>query len=203
MKRSWLILVLALGLVALLGSCLDEKVLELVLTGETYADFSENEISADNPEIAMVDVAEEVRDILEDNGYTTDDLTGAHITSVSYGVTAIPPSQTHDWVLTGEIRVSRDGGPSVVIVNYTSQSVQAALGKKISAPLEPLGVDLINDALDDFINNNANPVLTFEVQHGTILPNTPTPSDPMVFDWRAWLAIQVILPQSVEVPDPF
>ncbi len=203
MTRTLLILVLTLGLVALLGSCLDEKVLQLVLTGETYADFNENETSADNPETAVVDVAEEVRDILEDNGYTTSDLDSAFVTSVSYGVTSIPSSQTHDWVLTGQIRVARDGGPAVVIVDYTSQSVQAALGKKIAAPLEPLGVDLINDALNDFINNNQNPVLTFEVQHGTILPNTPTPGDPMVFDWRAWLAIQIIIPQTVEVPDPF
>ena len=202
MKRILLLLVLGL-LVALLGSCLDEKVLELVLTGETYATFVENETSADNPEIAVVDVAEEIRNILEENGYTTGDLEDAFVTSVSYGVMSIPSSQTHDWVLSGQIRVSRDGGPAVVIVNYTSQSVQAALGQKIAATLEPLGVDLINDALDDFINNNENPILTFEVQHGTILPNTPTPTDPMVFDWRAWLAIQVILPQTVEVPDPF
>ena len=122
MNRILLLLVLSL-LVALVGSCLDEKVLELVLTGETYADFNENETSADNPEIAVVDVAEELRNILEDNGYTTGDLEDAFVTSVSYGVTSIPSSQTHDWVLTGQIRVSRDGGPMVVIVNYTSQSV--------------------------------------------------------------------------------
>jgi hypothetical protein len=91
----------------------------------------------------------------------------------------------------------------VVLVDYASQSVQTDLGQKIAASLDPLGVDLINDALDDFINNSANPVLTFEVQHTTILPNAPTPTDPMVFDWRAWLAIQVIIPQTVEVPDPF
>jgi len=27
--------------------------------------------------------------------------------------------------------------------------------------------------------------------------------DPMIFDWRAWLAIQVILNEEVTVPDPF
>jgi hypothetical protein len=91
MKRTLMILALML-LVALLGSCLDEKVLQLVLTGETSAEFNENETSADTPEIAVVDVAEQIRDILEDNGYTTDDLTAAFVTSVSYGVTSIPSS---------------------------------------------------------------------------------------------------------------
>jgi hypothetical protein len=202
MQRTLLISVLALGLVALFGGgCLEDKVLELVFTGETYADFSENETSADNPEIAVVDVAEKIREILDDNGYTTDDLTGAHVTSVSYGVTQF--SQAHDWVLTGQIRVSRDGGAYEVIVDYASQSVQAALGQKIPANLNQAGVDLINTALDDFINNNANPVLTFQVEHGTIAPSTPTPGDPMIFEWRAWLAVQLIAEQTVEVPDPF
>jgi hypothetical protein len=36
----------------------------------------------------------------------------------------------------------------------------------------------------------------------TIVP-LPTPSDPMIFDWRAWLAIQLITTETVEVPDPF
>jgi len=45
-------------------------------------------------------------------------------------------------------------------------------------------------------------VLEFSVLSGTIVP-TPTPGDPMVFDWRAWLAIQLITTEEVEVPDPF
>jgi hypothetical protein len=196
-----IVVTMALCVAALVGAgCLEEKVLEIVLTGETYADFTENETSADNPETAVVDVAEEIRDILEDNGYSTDDLTGAFVTSVHYGVTSF--SQSHDWVLSGQIRVARDGGAPVVLVDYASQSVQGALGQKIAAPLEQAGVDLINTALEDFLTG-ANPVLSFEVEHGTIAPNTPTPTDPMIFNWRAWLAIQVIVDESVEVPDPF
>lgn len=206
MKRTLFIALMSIGLVALFGSCLDDKVIELVLTGETFADFSEDEDSADNPETAVVDVAERIREILEDNGYTTADLKGAFITSVSYGVTEIPSSQTHDWTLTGEIRVSRTDGVPVgpdVLVSYTAQSVQGALGQKIPASLEPAGVDLVNAALDDFLNNGENPVFEFEVQHGTIGPSDPTPSDKMVFKWRAWLAIQIIVTQKVTVPDPF
>lgn len=191
---------LALCLVPLaLASCLDEKVIEIVLTGETFADFSQNETTLNWTEDAVVDIAGEIRDILEDNGYEMDDLKAAHVTSASYGVTSF--SQSHDWTITGAIVVSRDGGPFALVLDYTSQSVQAALGQKIAAPLEPAGVAVINTALDDF-RNGQNPVLAFQIQNGNTVP-APSVEDPMIFDWRAWLAIQVVIEESVEVPDPF
>jgi hypothetical protein len=45
-------------------------------------------------------------------------------------------------------------------------------------------------------------VLTFTINNGATTPS-PSVEDPMIFDWRAWLAIQVILNQGVEVFDPF
>jgi hypothetical protein len=179
----------------------EDKVLEIVYTGETHADFHEDETGADNPETEIVDVADEIRDILEDNDLSISDIDDAFVTSVHYGVTQF--SQDHDWIVSGEISVQRVdlGGPWTPIVSYTSQSVQAALGQKIPAPLLPGGVDVINQALDDFLNG-ADPVLAFQVLHGTIAP-VPSDSDPMIFDWRAWLAIQIITHQEVEVPDPF
>lgn len=198
-----IIIAMILGFVALLGSScvLDEKVVELVLTGETYADFSENEDGADEAETATIDMADEIRDILEDNDLSLSDIEDAFVTSVHYGVTSF--SQSHDWTISGAISVRRVdlGGGFVVIANYTSQSVQGALGQKIPASLEPAGVDVVNTALDDFLAG-ANPILEFQVLSGTIAP-VPSPSDPMVFDWRAWLAIQMITSQTVEVPDPF
>jgi hypothetical protein len=200
--KTTLITLVGLLLVALaVSGCLEDKVLEVVLTGETYADFHEDEDGADEPETAVIEVADEIREILEDNGYSTSDIDTAFVTSVHYGVTEF--SQSHDWTLSGTIQVRRVdmAGSFTVIVDYASQSVQAALGQKIAAPLEQGGVDVINQALQDFLVG-MNPVLEFQVQHGTIVP-TPTPADPMIFDWRAWLAIQLITEQTVEVPDPF
>jgi hypothetical protein len=198
------IILTVLGLVALsVPGCLDEKVLQLVFTGETYADFSENETGADNPESAVVDVADEIGDILTENGISLSDIDDAFVTSVHYGVISF--DQSHDWTISGSIRVRRndDGNGSesfATLANYTS-SVQGALGEKIPAPLVQAGVDVINTALDDFLNNE-NPILEFQVQSGTIAP-PPSPTDPMVFEWRAWLAIQLITTETVEVPDPF
>jgi hypothetical protein len=190
-------LVLCLVPFALAG-CLEDKVLDIVLTGETSTDFSQNETTSSWTEPAVIDMAQEIRDILEDNGYSEDDLEGAHVTSASYGVLSF--NQSHDWTISGSITVTYNGNTQTII-NYASQSIQDALGKKISAPLETAGVNLINQALQDFLDGQ-NPVLTFTINNGTTTP-TPSVSDPMIFDWRAWLAIQVIIEETVEVPDPF
>jgi hypothetical protein len=180
------------------SGCLDDKVVELVATGETSADFSQNETTEQWTEPAIIDIGQEVRDILEDNGYDESDIKGAHMTSVHYGVTSF--SQAHDWDISGEITVTYNGNTQTIL-NYTLQSVQAALGKKIPATLEEPGVDLVNQALDDFVAGQ-NPILTFTINNGSTTP-PPSGGDPMIFDWRAWLAIQIILSQEVTIPDPF
>lgn len=175
-----------------------DKVLEIVLTGETSRDFSQNETTFYWTNVAEIKIAKEIRNILKDNGYNEGDIKSAHVTSMSYGVTSF--SQEHDWDISGSITVSYDGNAETIL-NYTSQSVKAALGQKISASLLAPGVDLINSALDDFLAGG-NPILTFTINNGSTSP-APSVEDPMIFDWRAWLAIQIILDESVEVPDPF
>jgi hypothetical protein len=197
-KRFSVILAVCLVPLALAG-CLEDKVLDIVLTSETYADFSQNETSSSWNEPAVVDMGQEIRDILEDNGYDLSDLTAAHVTSVHYGATSF--SQAHDWQISGAITVTYNGNTQTIL-NYTSESVQGALGKKLPATLESAGVDLINTALQDFLDGQPTVQLTFTIENGSTTP-VPSVSDPMIFDWRAWLAIQVILDQTVEVPDPF
>jgi len=189
MKRAMIIMIAIVALVALsMPGCLEDKVVQIVLTGETYADFSEDESGADSPETALIDVAAEIDTILIDNGYSRSDIKDAFVTAVYYGVTSF--DQTHDWTLSGAISVRRvDGGPGPwePIVNYESQSVAAALGQKIAAPLVQGGVDVINQALDDFLDdvNPMDPILEFQVLHSNIVP-APTPIDPMVFEivWK-------------------
>ncbi|HEU4929596.1 MAG TPA: hypothetical protein VFU38_07170, partial [Candidatus Krumholzibacteria bacterium] len=174
-------------------------------TGATSAIFSENEDDAtDDPETAVVDVADEIRDILEDNDVTLSEIKDAFVTSMSYGVVSF--DQSHDWSISGAISVRRnDDGLGTEtftsIANYTSVSVQGALGQKIAVPLEPGGVAVINQALDDFLAGG-NPVLEFQILNDTIAP-PPSGVDPMVFNWRAWLTIQLITTETVDVPDPF
>lgn len=190
---------LAIGVVpVLLGGCLKDKVLDLVVTGETSADFAQNETSSSWTTPTIVDVGQQIRDILDDNGYSESDLKAAHVTSVHYGVTSF--AQAHDWTITGAITVTYKSSTQPIL-NYASQSVSAVLGKKLPAVLQRSGVDLVNQALQDFIAGE-NPVLIFTIDNGSTAP-VPSGTDPMIFDWRAWLAIQVILRQEVTIPDPF
>lgn len=196
-RRFFAMLAVCLVPLAVSG-CLEDKVLEIVVTGETSADLSQNETTSTWVEPAIIDIGQEIREILEDNGYDERDIKQARMTSMNYGVTSF--SQAHDWSISGQITVAYNGAPEPIL-NYTSQSIQAALGQKIPVSLEQAGVDVMNAALQDFLDGQ-NPILTFTVNNGS---TTPTPSivDPMIFDWRAWLAIQIILDQTVEVPDPF
>lgn len=185
------------------NGCLEDKVIQIVLTDETFADFHELEDSANRTDPVTVDYGQEIRDVLEKNGFRAEDIVDASLISAFYGVRQ--RIQGDDWLLSGEIKVRRvDGGPGpqATIVNYTNVSVAGALGQKILANLDGAGVALLNQALDDFLAG-ANPVLEFETVHGTI---TPVPSDvsPMEFIWRAWLNIQVTIEDVIEdVPDPF
>jgi len=199
MNTKHAVLLLAICVAPLiLGSCVEDRVLDLVVTGETSAEFAQNETSSTWTRPAVIDLGQMVRDILNDNGYDEDDIKGAHVTSMQYGVTDF--SQPHDWAISGSITITYKG-TTRTILDYTSQSVAGALGKKIPATLQSGGVDLINTALADFVRGE-NPILAFTISNGSTAP-TPSDTDPMIFTWRAWLAIQIVLKQELTVPDPF
>lgn len=201
--KTMIIAWMGIVLVALLvPSCImEEKVLEIVFVGEAAADFSEDEDSADEPETALINIAAELDSILIENEVSKSEIEDAFVTSVHYGVTSF--DQDHDWTIAGAVSVRRVdlGGVFTPIANYTSVSVEGALGQKIAVALVQSGVDVVNAALDDFLQNQL-PILEFQVLSDNIVP-PPSPSDTMVFDWRAWLAVQLITTEEVEVPDPF
>jgi hypothetical protein len=195
-KRCIGVLVLSL----VVAGCLEDKAVDLVVTGETYADFSQGETTSDWTSSALVDVGQDLRDILEENGMTRDDLDGAQVTSVHYGVADFV--QDHDWSIMGEIVVTYDGQEGT-LVHYDAPSLEAALGKKIPLELEREGVDIVNGALQDFMEGQEEVVLGISIVNDTTAP-VPSEDDAIVFDWRAWLAIQVRFNQTVYgVPDPF
>jgi len=203
MKTTIIASLAALTLAFSVTGCLEDKVLEVVVKGETYADFKENHTSASWTNPVVIDFAAEVRQILEDNGYSLSDIKDARLVGASYGVTKF--SHVHDWIIEGAITVARQdisAGP-FTIVDYSDQSVAGALGKKIPAELNEDGVTLINKALSDLLAG-ADPVLVFTVENGTVGPDPPKLEDPIVFDWRAWITFHIVVEQTVEnVPDPF
>ena len=204
MKRFFSIAALALLLcaAAVSNSCImEEKVIEIVIHDRTCEILEENHESANFVTPAVIDYAAEIDAILADNGYSREKIHSARVVSASYIVTEF--SHTHDWVISGYIDVERidvSEGPATLI-NYVSQSVTAAMGDFVVAPLEAPGVELMNNALDDYING-LNPVLRIAVHNGNVVP-TPDAADPIVFTWKACIVIYVTTLEELDVPDPF
>jgi hypothetical protein len=112
-----------------------------------------------------------------------------------------PPA--HDWTLTGAItveRVDNSDGPETVI-DYASQSLMGAYGAPVFADLNEDGVDLINDAIDDYIAGQ-DPVLLFKVVNSACSP-TPSSQDQLIFDWEACVLYYAVVAETLAVPDPF
>jgi hypothetical protein len=88
----------------------------------------------------------------------------------------------------------------VELISYASQSVMDALGKKYVAPLTPAGVNVINQALADFVAGD-NPVLRFVTRNEAVTP-APSVSDTISFTWRVWVQYQILVSETADIFDP-
>lgn len=183
------------------GCVLDQKLVDVVVTGEVCAEFIESHASADYSTPVTLDYSGEIDGILADNGLSRGDIKSATLVSASYEVTRF--THPHDWLISGTVTVRRtdvDAGPAVLI-GYDSVSVDGARGARTGANLDPGGVALINQALADFIAGQ-NPGIELVVQSGGVEP-IPTPADRIEFSWLACMIVQVVFEEQVDVPDPF
>jgi hypothetical protein len=197
-----LTLAVLLCLLAVGSSCvLEDKVIDIVVTGTTCVEFPENHDSENFTTPMTLDYGSEIGQILEDNEVSREDIVSAHVVSASYEVTQF--AHDHDWVVSGTITVERvdTGGNPQVIIDYTSQSIQAAMGDKIYPELEPAGVDVLDQALADFLDGY-DPVLRFTVQNGSVDPD-PSPQDRIVFVWEACVVLHLVYSAEFEGPDAF
>jgi hypothetical protein len=201
MKQTAMLLLLT-GLMLGVSSCImEDRVIELVVTNESCADFTEDAIAALFVTPATVDYGNEINQALEDNNVSREDIVTARVVSASYGVTSF--SQTHDWQVSGAITVERNDksdGPSTLI-NYTDQSIADALGKMLPVDLNSDGVGLLDRALSDFIAGG-DPILTLKVNNGGVSP-LPSVSDPIRFTWQACIVVHIVTKKDMQVPDPF
>ncbi len=198
-KLTWIVALLLVGL-ALGGSdcILDEKVVQLVILGEACTDeFDEYHTTANWTTPDTYDVSDDLDRILAENDIDKGKIISAQLISATYEVTD-PPE--HNWTLSGTITVQYDSSPEV-IVNYTDQSLSEIDGVPKYADLNSAGVNVFNDAIDDYLNG-LSPVLTFRVENGSVTPD-PLLSDPVDFKWVACLKIYVVVEENYEWPDIF
>ena len=201
-KLAALVLLL-IGALLCTSCIMDEKVIEIVLKNSTCMPFEESGTSVTFGTEAVIDMAEEIEDSLERNDLSRSDIKTAKLISCTYQVTDLTPPDGHDdWEIGGVIKVERIGKARAAetIVQYTSQSVLGAMPAPVAAQLVPAGVDVLNEALEDFINGE-DPILVFETDNDAVVP-PPSGADPIVFDWEACLNIYVQLEQTLEMVDP-
>ena len=181
------------------GCVLEDKVVELVLSGETCVEFVEYHESAEWNTPIVLDYAEEIRQILEDNDIDIEKMKKALLKSVSYEVLILQGDD--DWDVSGFITVKRDAGEAKNIVEYTSQSLKGVLQKPKYANLNAAGVAIINAALASFLADPYVPIiLTFEVDNDAVDP-VPTGAKPLSFTWEACLQIHIIYEEEFEMPE--
>jgi hypothetical protein len=201
LKKTGLLLFL-IGLIQVASGCImEDRVIELVVNQTTCADFEEDHTTVSFVTPATVDYAAEINRILDDNDVSRGDIVSARLVSASYGVTDFP--EHADWTITGSITIEREDiadGP-FTLWEYTSVSVQGALGKKLPAILNEDGVGVLDRALADFIAGGG-PVLTFKVENSGVVP-PPSVSDPIQFVWKGCIVVDFVVEKDIEVPDPF
>lgn len=209
MKKKSVVSLLVLALVALgvLGvtGCTEEEIIEIALASEwprTFPQGPSADVEFENEE--TVDLAAEVKAALADTEVDRSDISSAVLNGASYGVSSF--SHSHDWTIGGRVIVQRmdpSPGPEVTLLSYGGVSVRGALGAKIPVKLNPAGVDVINAALDDFVNDiSSEPVLRFVTRNETVTP-APDVSDEIEFEWKVWVGYQILAPKAFEKLDPW
>lgn len=201
-KTMKLVTMTTLAVLAILATgCITEKVgVEIVIRDTHCMPFAEDHETETFVTPYTLNLADELNEVLEDNDLDRDQLTDGAMFAAKYEVT-VPPE--HDWQLTGEITVERvdvASGPETV-VNYTSQSLLDAYGAPVLGDLNASGVDLINDAIQDYIDGQ-DPVLLFKVVNGDCDPS-PSSEDRLVFEWQACVYYYAVVLDSLDTVDVF
>lgn len=205
MKTLGIIMTTLLAMFLLQGGCvLDEKVIQVVVSDKTCVEFTENENTDNFNTPRIVDYADELNRILDDAGYERADIDTAFVSADSISYELLQFAHTHDWDLTGRVTVQRTdvGGALTTLVNtMTTTITDSKIGNPQPVALTAAGIAVVNQALADYLNGD-NPVLRFEVVGDDITPD-PSDTDRMVFTWKFLVAIQVILGETLDIPDPF
>jgi hypothetical protein len=205
MNRTMKIITISAALAALVaigsGCILEDTGIEIVIKDSYCLSFAEDEDSETFTTPSTIDLAEELDEALEDNDVDPDQVVRASMIIATYQVTD-PPA--HDWTLSGQITVRRTDvaeGP-VVIVDYASQALSDCTAEPVYATLNQAGVDLVNDAIDDYLGGVMRPVLEFSVENGDCSPS-PSETDRLIFTWEACVLYYAVVADTLSVPDPF
>jgi hypothetical protein len=214
-RRSFLPFVLALVcLTVWLASCTEEKKYDIVIGDAVCPEdpFEQDSATENFRDTVYVETSAAIDSTLQRNGYSRRDIKSAILNGGFYTVTDFtqPSGPNDDWVIGGAILIERlDDQDNVLdgpdtLISYKEQSVLAAWGVDVVAPLHSDGVDLINDGLADYLEPPYTAQLRFRliVVNGDCEPN-PSAGNRIQFEWLACLNVQLVGTRTTDVFDPF
>lgn len=201
---SWVgFLVLCMGLTG--ETCTEERGIDVVVGAEVVAAFEARGILNTFNDQVTVNIATDadIKQILEDNGF--EDRVIANIEAAFVKVVKRDTNAT-DRTVTGSVTVSPAGinAPVPLITNASEAVNDESLADWKPVPLEAAGVNLINEALLNYLldiyNGVANPRepnLTFAITGVCSPPNVQTD-----FDWEVKVRMTLVGKKEVTVIDP-
>ena len=189
----------AISALALMSGCIyDPPSGTVVITEKVVVQFSEHrEIPTIGSAVVADDFKERLMSALERQHVKIEDV--QTITKVTGAYKVSRPSKAgHDWVITGNVTISRQddpmspptSGPSPFIDMF-NQSLRAAKSKPVGASLNAEGVALVNRALAGLLEG-MDPRLVIAMNSSSIVP-PPSPSDPLDFQWLAEVTFQAVV----------
>jgi hypothetical protein len=182
------------------GCILHTRELEIVVTDRACIMFNEFHTSENYTTPGAENLFEDLDELLADHGLARSDVIEAGLISATYQVLTLEGST--DWTVQGTMRVSYDDAEAV-IVNPTSQSLMGAMAAPVPADLNSDGVDLINEAIADYLAG-LNPVVEFWVEYGTgDVDPAPTAGNPLEFTWEGCLKLYIDFIEELDVYDMF
>jgi hypothetical protein len=201
MKRVLITAALMIPLVLALSGCLEDRTLQIVLSSNSCIDFDEYSESVNWTSTEIVHMGDDLDDIRADNDIGLDEVDSVFVSGITYNVIAFNLADPA-WVVGGEITVERTDGAGagpVVLFEYADLSIpdEYVSGPQVVEP-QPAGVALINDALYDYLNGTASPVLELTVNNGSVTP-APSAADPIDFTWKVCVIVQIIGTLDAEV----
>lgn len=143
-----------------------------------------------------------LRDDLRDAGIEVGDVDTAWVTNVLYGVVAYNETPVDREIVDGTVTVIReDDGTSAVLFSDVDAEVYPLLGLLVPAPIEPAGVDFVNELLADALTA----LKDYSVSEFVVAGEASGVSEPQGrytdFDWRVRIEFQVVGRATVEKPE--
>lgn len=196
-RKMWILMLLAFASLALSGDSCFLKNTDIEVPFRANVDMQFTSTGFTDADVETVDFGDELMDLEDDATADIDSLVSGDIEGAFWRRVE---NRVPGTVVTGSIEVTRvSTSTTAMLVDSTSVNVDATPTTFEAAPLEPAGVALLNQGIDDYIayrnGESGFPDLRFVFTWNS---SSSTAAD---FDWEARIRFVLVGVFAVEVPD--